>query len=274
MNVRAIARRLGAATRLGSLQRPPRSQHGFTLVELMVVAAILIAVSFIAYSTFDGVVDAKKEEVARAEMLEIARAIRQFKQDTGYYPKQGPFDHVDYGGAVDPDCVDLLDVEGNPPADPKAWLHSPANFWQLFNNPLKLKTSPDPSCVEHMLAEWHPSTGRGWRGPYLMRDAETSFALSSGLSPTGDGDPTGSDLLVYGIADPFQDRNGDYGPFFAFDVADTTAGLHDPASTSDSDYKLRPRMVSMGLDGYYGGRDDADPCESETTDDDLILCFD
>ncbi len=273
-----------------SLRRVFRAERGMTLIELLVVAALLAAVSFIAYSNFGGVVEDSKEQVARAEMLEIAEAIRQFKQDTGYYPKQGPFGLHGYDGGI---ALADLPAELASLSDPEkaAWFYSPANFWQLFDCPEITTPAPpepqwpewlgcDPLDPERTTQSWNASRGRGWRGPYLVRDAETSFALSaplSRLSATGKVTGSGSDIdAVRGIADPFDDKTGEYGSFFAFDLADTTAGLHDSTNAA-APYDLRPRIVSMGADSRYGGRYDPDPCEpnsgTDDGEDDIVLCI-
>lgn len=280
-----------------SLRHPPSAQRGLTILEMLVVVTILAAVAGIGALNLTGVIEDKKEQLARVEMLEIAKAIRQFKQDTGYYPKQGPFGLAiaPYNGGVPLNA--LPSQAGGSDPEKEAWFYSPANFWQLFECPnLTGHAQAWLGCAAGQSQSWDPARGRGWRGPYLNRAGEGLVDLSNDWKATGDVDPTMTPpelSKVPGVADPFTDRGASHivwrshaganpgdrgylgyigGPYFAFDMADTTDGLHDPANTADP-YDLRPRVVSMGPDGRYGGRHDADPCVPPDGEDDIILCL-
>ncbi|AFL72262.1 type II secretion system protein [Thiocystis violascens] len=320
------------------LRHPPDTQRGMTLLELLVTVAILAAVAGIGALNLTGVIEDNKEQLARVEMQEIAKAIRQFKQDTGYYPKQGPFGlaltvgSTTYSGGVNESTIP--DHASRTPAENAAWFYSPANFWQLFECPIITNPLPPPApqwpvwlgCTGSEEQSWDASRGRGWRGPYLRRDSQSLVDLSDDLKTNGIGSPIedgGTAKLVaeaIGIADPFGDTdpvkadpnfdvfhkfddgskydrwlldwrsthnayprevainkkiNGYYlgrigGPYFVFDLAETPAGL-------------RPRLVSMGQNGRYGGVNGVDPCErgnsgDEGNDpdddhDDIVLCL-
>lgn len=200
----------------------PRSQHGLTILEMLVVIAILVATATIGFTNFTGVIEDSREKIARTEMQEIARAIKQFRQDTGYYPKQGPFglDMAPYGGGVDPN--NLPTQAGTGPTEREDWFYSPANFWQLFECP-KLKENHaqawlgcDPDDPKRATSSWNPSTARGWRGPYLNRSGEGLVDLSDDLDVSGEGSPIATSnpakliAEAQGIADPFtyNDRVG------------------------------------------------------------------
>ncbi|MDR0843433.1 MAG: prepilin-type N-terminal cleavage/methylation domain-containing protein, partial [Acidobacteriota bacterium] len=73
---------------------------GFTMLELLVTVSILAATAVIAVGTYAGVHRQTDELLVRVEMQEIAKAIQRFRQDTGYYPKTGPFDLKSAGGEV------------------------------------------------------------------------------------------------------------------------------------------------------------------------------
>ncbi len=276
----------------------PRPQRGFTLIELLVVAALLVAVSFIAFSGYDGVVADAKEQVARAEMQEIAKAIRQFKQDTGYYPKQGPFglDLAPFVGGIDPD--DLPAQAGDSDAEREAWFYSPANFWQLFECP-RVTENGHPQwlgCTGSAAQSWDPARGRGWRGPYVLSDSESLVDLSSDLAPDGSGDPVergGTARLieeVSGIADPFENNLIDAPGFDTHDglLLDWRAvsrhctpppdpcevilgGIGGPYFAFDLNNPATARLVSMGQDGRYADPNTADPCVPNG--DDIVLCL-
>ena len=283
---------------LANPRLPPRAQRGLTILEMLVVVAILAAVSFVAYTNFDGVIDDSKERVARAEMLEIARAIRQFKQDTGYYPKQGPFGLAlsPYDGGIDPSA--LPPQAGASPAEQEAWFYSPANFWQLFECPKVTSANGHPEwlgCNGGGAQSWDPARGRGWRGPYLNRDSQSLVDLSSDLAPDGNGDPVetiGSTLVreVFGIADPFANDPVAVGSFDPHDnnlvdwrsvsrfCAGTDCeivlgGIGGPFFAFDLDDPSAIRVVSMGANGDYGGVNATDPCRPGDKDD-IVLCLD
>lgn len=265
----------------------PRSQHGLTILEMLVVIAILVATATIGFTNFTGVIEDSREKIARTEMQEIARAIKQFRQDTGYYPKQGPFGHVDDGGAVDPACVVIPDAAV---PDPRGWLYSPANFWQLYANPLKAQNPLPTGCKEHLLARWNPSTARGWRGPYLNRSGEGLVDLSDDLDVSGEGSPIATSnpakliAEAQGIADPFtyNDRVGapadfdDYHKLGSNEYDDWLLDWRSVGNAIPSDFakhetnayylgyiggpyfvfdldKPSARIVSMGPNGLYGG---------------------
>lgn len=243
------------------------TQRGFTLLEMLLVISLLAAVAFVAGGTFLGVREQTNDQLVHTEMQEIAKAIRRFKQDTGYYPKTGPFRLKIDGGEVANDGLPehvrtLSDVEK------RRWFYSPANFYQLLTaiSPLKRPQS-EP---EHQLAQWNPETGRGWRGPYLQGYGDGFVVIRDGINnvttPTA-GNPAGNPLTginipdVEGIADPFEHRT-------AKDGGDTLLGWSarpGPNRAERSvwgrpylvfDLNARPRIVSMGPDGVYGTPDD------------------
>lgn len=204
--------------------RPLRLQQaGVTLLELLVVVALLAALAFVSTSAFDQAYDETHQQLARSEMQEIVKAIRQFKQDTGYYPGQGPFRLLanmdadgDYSCADDAvNSIGAVDIDSVGAADAVEWFESPANLLQLFVAPVL--------CGEHPVSntyvlsvngdlQWNANTGRGWRGPYLKRQFEF-VDVGDGLALDGSGNPTdtnvvaGNHLLnLRGASDPFRFR--------------------------------------------------------------------
>lgn len=199
-----------------------RWRQGFTLLELIVVVAILAMVAGGAALSLAGVQEQAGVDVCQAELAAIRDAVRRFKADTGFLPRQGPFDLVSRGGAV-PD-----------PTEGAAWFDAPANLSQLYANPLQ--------GTGHALETWSPTRRRGWHGPYLSRAVPAWVVVDDGSGT----------LLppVPAAADPFQqpapgagqryDWTGPGGehlvrgrPYRLFD-------LNDPA---------RARVVGAGPDG-------------------------
>ncbi len=195
--------------------------RGFSLLELLVVVGILASISFISLGGYAKVLDDSNDRLARTEMQQIAKALAQFKADTGYYPKTGPFglaDCVDSGQVVDdglPEYIQAIEATGSDSiVDQKCrWFYSPANLYQLtaVTSPLTGSGSP--------LKTWDPETGRGWRGPYLKGFKDGYVDISDSINGTDDdelaqGDIEGTPLDdssedydipdVIGVADPFE----------------------------------------------------------------------
>ena len=206
-------------TTVKSLKNNRRRNAGFTLLELMIVTAILGSIAGGAVLMVGHTEEIAQCQIGLVEVTEIREAMIQFKKDTGYLPKTGPFQITSDGGVVPV------------PAEGSDWFRSPANFSQLFQNPL--------AGTGHPLATWNPDTKRGWRGPYLSCAGEGQVDIGSDLNPDGSGSPTLGDAIenVIGIADPFlASPDGDYfhwskisddtpferlgRPYLAFDLAD------------------------------------------------------
>ncbi|WP_309386443.1 prepilin-type N-terminal cleavage/methylation domain-containing protein [Cerasicoccus frondis] len=237
--------------------REALAPRGFTLLELLVVVSVLAAVAFIATGAYRGISEDSSDRLVRVEMLEIAKAIQQFKHDTGYYPKTGPFALSTDGGSV---VIDNLPAHaGSNDTEKTRWFYSPANFEQLMTTVSPLDSSG------HQLATWNPETGRGWRGPYLTGYGEGYVDIRDDINDDPDtaaGDALGDPLLgttitnVDGIADPFEHSV-------------TANNLLGWSSTVDGDELAKwgrpylvfglngqPFLISMGLDGEYDTEDD------------------
>lgn len=249
-------------------------KHGFTLLELLIVVLIMAVVAGSVIMAVGDTNDEASVMVAQSEMTEIKQAILRFKQDTGYFPKTGPFDLAARGGEVIE--VPVYVAAG----EEVAWFDSPANFWQLYENPLPaedlnrngvLDTGEDINgnsiLDDYYLAHWDPNTRRGWHGPYLSRQGNAYVDLGS-FDPVSDDpelwNPSNGFVVhdVPAVCDPFVHRpegpyfqsrpnagvpGDDYSrwgrPYFVFDL-----------SYPNQDYAL----VGTGPNGRYegGGGDD------------------
>ncbi len=107
-----------------------KKQQGFTLLELLVVVSVLATLAGITAVAMDGYEQDAQEQLVQTEMKRIASAIYRFKEDTGYFPKEGVF----------PDNTNNYDL---------SW---------LFDSPVSggLQVLP-----------WDVNSGRGWNGPYI-----------------------------------------------------------------------------------------------------------
>ncbi len=224
------------------------SKKGFTLLELLIVVAILAATAFVVTGSYKGVINKVNDGVVLTEMQQIATAVQRFKQDTGYYPKTGPFALNTDGGLVLASSV--------PSA---SWFYSPANFYQLISH-----TSPLDG-TGHTLETWNVETGRGWNGPYLLGHNDGALNIGDDINDgTAHGDEAGSPFLgtsisaLQAIADPFEQKVfwKDGNLFFGWK---TTAGI--PREQYGSPYLLfgltnEVLLVSMGPDGENYTDDD------------------
>ena len=126
----------------------------------MVVSLLAIVGGAIVYS-MTGIRSKVAEDLSNAEVSTVYEAIKKFRRDTGYYPKQGPFALTSFGGEIDPGNADhwpaFCRTKKFRRADQR--FNHPANFYQLV-----LGKSPLES-TGHALESFSIQTGRGWRGP-------------------------------------------------------------------------------------------------------------
>lgn len=254
------------------MKHPDRkNEAGFTLLELLVVIAILVALAGGVVLALGDVLDQSSTQVARTEMLEIKNALLRFRADTGFLPKQGPFELA----APEIPCTGAANGSAPLPAGKtREWFCSPAHLGALYTDPL--------AGTGHPLETWQPDTGRGWRGPYLTQQGEGLVDVGEGLLPDGTGSPVAGAVLfeARGVADPFVgDPVGNYlvwrmapglppharwgRPYFVFDLDDQ--GASDPAKEA--------RIVGIGPDGQYAGPSATDLCTPPAGSDDLVLCL-
>jgi prepilin-type N-terminal cleavage/methylation domain-containing protein len=165
--------------------------QGFTLIELLTVLAILVAIATIGIQNFSGVDNQSGDSLVRTEMLRIAESVKQFKNDTGFWPRTGVFARELQGGLVS-DTIN------------ENWFRSPANFSQLFVEPVDGALNP--------IMPWDMENSKGWRGPYLSNSSEGVVDIGDecrfdGTDSAGTGlcDPLGGTILndIPAIADPY-----------------------------------------------------------------------
>lgn len=192
--------------------------RGYTFVEVVVVLSVLMALAATASLVFRGTKDDAARSVALHEMGQIRSAVLQFRRDTGYLPKQGPFSAQFKGEYASLDGLGDTSHE------------HPANFGQLFENPL--------AGTMHPLAVWNPDTGRGWRGPYLSNRAELLV------------ESTGPLRRVPGVADSFSVRHRTASPDQSDWMASDIDGAH-PYLLLDLHQPSAARVVCTGPNGYY-----------------------
>ncbi len=209
------------------------------------VVALLAIVTGGSLMIFGESEDDAAEQISLSEIQQIKKALLQFERDTGWLPKQGPFNlDTQPAGAVPLGNLPAYVLAGQE----VAWFYSPANFWQLYENPL--------AGTGHPLEQWNPNTRRGWRGPYVSRLGEGLVDIGDDLQPDGSGSPTAGvvRLRVTGIADPFVGApvGGVYLLWRSASGAAPHARWGRPYLLFDLD-NTSARIVSMGRNRLYEG---------------------
>lgn len=218
------------------------NRAAFTLVELLVVVAVLAIVAGGLLVAYRGVEEDAKERISQAEILEVTKALRAFASDTGSCPTQGPF-------ALEPDRGRVP-----VPAQGRSWFLSPANLVQLYEEPLDSRGQP--------VLPWKIDTGRGWRGPYLRRLGEGYVDIGDSLATGGSGSPAAGSALarVPAAADPFEAPSAP--PFFVWRREQSGPALPRfgrPYLVFDLADRSRSRVVSLGPNGVYESADPTNP---------------
>ncbi len=252
--------------------------HGFTLLELITVIAILVVVAGGVLFSLAGTQEQAEDRVAVAEIAQVREAVTRFRADTGFWPKTGPFGLVGgNGGRIDPTDPTHwpAPLASSSAAERTAWFHSPANLYQLFQR------QDDPGnllriagCLDAITGgggDFDPTTGRGFRGPYISQLGEGDVVVGDqiALDPvtghaTGDGDPAAGGLLpaVAGVADPHAAPELETGHFLWTTALGEPLGqrgrpflvfTRDPLTDADpsNDGELGPRIVALGQNGRY-----------------------
>lgn len=222
-----------------SRSRARRAAGAFTLIELIVVVAVLASIAGLAVATLSGTQEQVTRDLALNELSEVRKAILQFKADTGFLPKRGPFNLSGRSGPTT-GLVVLSSLPGASDTERTAWFDAEENLFQLFDAPIF-----EANQALSRLDTWNPDRRRGWRGPYLASYGE-------GRLGRVDSPP------VPAIADPF---------FHATDV--DWFSWDDPTIPAPS---LAPRRALrlLGLDGGDARITSAGPDGDFGTSDDLV----
>lgn len=138
----------------------PSSQGGFTLLELLIVVAIMMLVAGGAIFVYDDLQRRAELDMARRQMATLRDALLRFRTDMGYFPGEGTYAPANLN-LTSHHFVDGESANNNPPSTAalQRWAKHPMNFWMLFEQPVPSTTGQN--------FNFNRSTGRGWRGPYL-----------------------------------------------------------------------------------------------------------
>ncbi|MEJ2423793.1 MAG: prepilin-type N-terminal cleavage/methylation domain-containing protein [Candidatus Thiodiazotropha sp.] len=270
---------------------------GFSLVEILVVVSILAATAFIATTVMTGVVEESEQRLGRVELTTLAQAVRRFRQDTGYFPREGRFDldgagatacsatHDLYAQTAGGHAVAGVNMDSLPAyaggscAERVRWFYSAANLWQLVAEPGELD-SVSGDFTPAM--PWNAQGGRGWRGPYLDDSAEGFVDIGDVANHNPVGDPV-SGVLVSDVPAVLAGRSRAPAGIYL-----RTRRVAAQANT-DLDTAGRPLLlfvekdanglgqravlVGFGANGMFDGYDGCAPDAAAGSDDEVICVY-
>lgn len=111
------------------MKQPIRKSLGFTLIEVMIVVAIIGILAAIAYPSYTQYVIRGKRVDAQSEMLQIAQAMQNYKLRNGNYTGKTVADSDIYGSSETPkQGTALYTLAFSPPT-------TTANTWTLIATP-------------------------------------------------------------------------------------------------------------------------------------------
>ncbi|MET0089843.1 MAG: prepilin-type N-terminal cleavage/methylation domain-containing protein [Candidatus Thiodiazotropha sp.] len=270
---------------------------GFSLVEILVVVSILAATAFIATTLMTGVVEESEQRLGQVELATLAQAVRRFRQDTGYFPREGRFDldgagamacsatHDLYAQTAGGHAVASVNMDSLPAyaggscAEQVRWFYNAANLWQLLVEPGALDSvSGDftPAIA------WDAHSGRGWRGPYLDDSAEGFVDIGDVANHNPAGDPV-TGVLVGDVPAVLAGRSRAPAGIY-LQTRRVAAQVDTDLDTAGRPLLLfvekdvngqaqRAVLVGFGANGVFDGYDDCGPDAVAGSDDEVICVY-
>jgi len=261
-------------------------QRGFTLIELLVVVSILAAIAGVTATAIGSYDQDAREQLVRVEMKNIAKAIRRFREDTGYWPKTGPYDYIGrYAGQTTPTDIDeYVNNYYAHESDFRFLFYLPERYvggYDIDNLPSGWGSNNTP------ISQWEPDYGLGWNGPYIdIPAAREVIATAANCHNFGEtemdalldpytGYPATQRRRSIGIVDRFE-RDWQSATYNNFCVTVRDQGDRDQyigdrwsgspylyiTDYSDSSYCSSPDCIVIQSFGFDGQRD---------TDDDVVV---
>ena len=192
-------------------------RHGFTLIELTVVLAVIVTLALVLTPSIINFINDSRVARARNDTQTLAAAIIQFYRDDGFFPQWSAANAGGPGLAANK--VDLLVSTGNVPTV------AAANTW----------TTGTTDLLDDQLISNAPgytvrtaTSGFGWNGPYLSStigaDAwNNRYSVNIGLIDTTQGTQTSAGATKSAVWVISPGANG--GLDTPYNQAITTAGL-------------------------------------------------
>ncbi|MEX2270381.1 MAG: prepilin-type N-terminal cleavage/methylation domain-containing protein [Vicinamibacterales bacterium] len=136
-----------------------RGSHGFTLIELTVVLAVIVTLALILTPAITNFINDARTSRTRNDVQTIASAVTQFYKDTGFFPQWSASNNGGAGLAANK--VDLLVSPGNVPASAQQTLWITGKSDTLTN---QLLSNTPGYAIRTVTNQF------GWNGPYLSSD--------------------------------------------------------------------------------------------------------
>ena len=133
--------------------------RSFTLVELLIVIAIIGVLAGILLSVFGDIPDEAKKAKASSRISQIAAAISNFKNDFGFYPPDGTqADLQDQGSAI---LLEFLDGDG---ILPERYMPSEGELGSDSDELITLLDKAYITPPKNDMGDWSPGVGASRRG--------------------------------------------------------------------------------------------------------------
>ena len=136
--------------------RPSRTCHGFTLIELTVVLAVIVTLALILTPAITNYMNDARTSRSRSDVQTLSTAITQFNKDTGFFPQWSAANNG--GPGLPGNRVDVLVSSGNVPTSEQQTLWITGNIDTLSN---QLVANAPGYTVRTATSNF------GWNGPYL-----------------------------------------------------------------------------------------------------------
>lgn len=210
-----------------------KKQQGFTLLELLVVVSVLATLAGITAVAMDGYEQEAQEQLVDVEMQRVVSAIYRFKEDTGYFPKEGIF------------AADAL--YGGDAGTEKSQYNHEENLAWLFNPPEVHDTDGDGDVDAgdtdpFSRLPWNINSGRGWHGPYLTLESQQSLSSNDCDLPA-----VGTDDIYAGLTDTFE-RNTAYDDSSVCALV-LSGGAWVPREFSGIPYRYETTYTNANIEG-------------------------
>ena len=173
----------------------PNNRKAFTLLELLIVVAILAIIGGSMFVAYQGTGDTAEENLVEQRLAGLRQALLNFRRDMGYFPSEGPLGDT---ATVEPVVGQLTDYDNMSNVEKSLWRNHELNHWMLYFRP------NDTTIANKWI--YDSDAKRGWNGPYLNAKAglllDNAGTLASAFTGGGEAD------ALLSVDDAFGRSNG------------------------------------------------------------------